>query len=268
MSDHSSYTIKKCHWHEKPFFECRTESNGTIKRMDEIVIRRVGGIASGPPCFVCSNSNSATLNLPNRPVNEEMYVTNGANPGEVNVIDTNTNTVVGNPVSVGSQSRGITYEPVHKRMYVANFESDSVSVIQIPQQVDPATAIQELIVDVRTLDDVNFFVKLVLISQLRIALIFVSDSSTANEFISCGAMNAFIATVSAYENRGRLTEAQADRLIQQAEVIRESIGCIFSSAQQTDAVEAASEAVEELTAEPRPPNSDITNTPSAMFLPN
>ena len=50
-------------------------------------------------------------------------------------------------------------------------------------------------------------------------------------------MNAFIATVNAYENRGRLTPAQADSLIEQAEVIRESIGCIFSSAQEAGAVE-------------------------------
>jgi hypothetical protein len=136
------------------------------------------------------------------------------------------------------------------------------------EAVDPTTAIEDLIMDIRTLDGVNFFVKLVLISQLRIALIFVSDSSTANDFISCGAMNSFIATVNAYENRGRLTEAQADNLIQQAEVIREAIGCTFSSAQEAGAVEAASEAVEELTTEPHPPNSDRTSTPSAMFLPN
>ena len=99
-------------------------------------------------------------------------------------------------------------------------------------------------------------------------MIFVSDSSAANDFISCGTMNAFIATVNAYENRGRLTEAQTNDLIQQAEVIKEAIGCTFSSAQQTGAMEAASEAVEELTTEPHPPNSDRTNTPSAMSLPN
>ncbi len=158
-------------------------------------------------------------------------------------------------------------------MYVANFGSDSVTVIQTPQEVDPAIAIEELITDIRTLDGVNFFVKLVLISQLRIALIFVSDSSAANDFISCGAMNAFISSVNAYEDRGRLTEAQADDLIQQAQAIREAIGCTFSTVQQTGAMDAASEAVEDLTTgSPNPNHSshfiDGTNIPFAMSLPN
>ena len=79
-----------------------------------------------------------------------------------------------------------------------------------------------------------------------------------NEYIYCN-----------LEDRGRLTEAQADDLIQQAEIIKDdAIGCIFSGAQETDAMETASEAVEELTTEPHPLNSDRTNTPSAMSLLN
>lgn len=65
------------------------------------------------------------------PVNEEMYVTEwlAIFPSNVRVIDTNTNALVGNPVRVGSIPEGIAYEPLHGRMYVANFGSDSVSVI-------------------------------------------------------------------------------------------------------------------------------------------
>ena len=59
------------------FFECPTEWNVAISySFDYMLIgrptvtRRVGGVASGAPCFVCSNFNSATLNLPNGPTSE------------------------------------------------------------------------------------------------------------------------------------------------------------------------------------------------------
>ncbi len=59
------------------FLECPTEWNGSISySFDYMLIgrltvtRRVGGVARGAPCFVCSNFNSATLNLPNRPTSE------------------------------------------------------------------------------------------------------------------------------------------------------------------------------------------------------
>jgi YVTN family beta-propeller protein len=71
------------------------------------------------------------------PVNDQMYVTEflaiGVPGSNVRVIDTNTNALVGDPIPVGSLPEGIAYEPEHGRMYVANFGSDSVSVIQTPQ---------------------------------------------------------------------------------------------------------------------------------------
>jgi YVTN family beta-propeller protein len=45
------------------------------------------------------------------------------------VINTATNTVVGSPISVGAGPRGIAYDPVNGRMYVANSASNTVSVI-------------------------------------------------------------------------------------------------------------------------------------------
>ena len=89
--------------------------------------------------------------------------------------------------------------------------------------------------DVRSLDGVNFLTKIVLNSQLRLALFYVNIGS---DFLACGTMNSFIASVNAYENRGRLTEAQADDLIQQAQTIRDAIGCGVGntlSAQEADA---------------------------------
>ena len=94
-------------------------------------------------------------------------------------------------------------------------------------QIDPATALEELIVDVRSLEGVNFLTKVVLSSQLRLALFYVNIGT---DFLACGTMDSFIASVNAYENRGRLTEMQADDLIQQAQFIRGVIGCLSSHA--------------------------------------
>jgi DNA-binding beta-propeller fold protein YncE len=75
------------------------------------------------------------------PVNEEMYVGEAINaPSNVRVIDTNTNTLVGDPIPVGNSPIGIAYEPVNGRMYVANSGSDSVTVIQTPGFGGTATA--------------------------------------------------------------------------------------------------------------------------------
>lgn len=88
---------------------------------------------------------SDPLGIAYDPVNEEMYVTEGDNaPTNVRVIDTNTNTLVGNPIPVGSAAIGIAYEPMNGRMYVANAGSDSVSVIQTPGFGGTATANIEL----------------------------------------------------------------------------------------------------------------------------
>ena len=61
-----------------------------------------------------------------------MYVTNYSN-NTVSVIDTNTNKVVGKPITVGSTPRGIAYDPVHARMYVTNYSNNTVSVIDTNQ---------------------------------------------------------------------------------------------------------------------------------------
>ena len=56
------------------------------------------------------------------------YVTNlGSN--NVSVISTASNTVVGNPIPVGSQPVGVAITPNWKFAYVANFGSNDVSVI-------------------------------------------------------------------------------------------------------------------------------------------
>ena len=48
-----------------------------------------------------------------------MYVTDSGE-GTVSVVDTTTNTVIGNPITVGDEPDDIAYDPVNKRMYVTN----------------------------------------------------------------------------------------------------------------------------------------------------
>ena len=201
------------------------------------------------------------------PVNLQMYFSTARQnlePGRVNVVDTNTNSLVPPFITVGADPEGITYDPLNGRMYVANRLGNSVSVIQTPQE-DPATAIEDLIIDVRDLDGVGIVTKIVLISQLRFALAFVNDG---DDVLAYGTMNTFIATVDRFENSERLTAEQADELRQQAEAIIDAIGCTFSTAQEADTMEAASEVVEELTLSPKSSSqsSDIINAPSVISL--
>ncbi len=62
------------------------------------------------------------------PKNKRIYVTNSES-NTVSVIDTNTNTVLGNPIRVGMNPKGIAYDPENERMYVTNFGSNTVSII-------------------------------------------------------------------------------------------------------------------------------------------
>ena len=62
------------------------------------------------------------------PKNERIYVTNSES-NTVSVIDTNTNSVLGNPIKVGMTPKGIAYDPENERIYVTNFGSDTVSII-------------------------------------------------------------------------------------------------------------------------------------------
>jgi len=265
------------------------------------------------------------------PVNEKIYVTEGDNaPTNVRVIDTNTNTLVGGPIRVGSAAVGIAYEPVNGRMYVANTGSESVSVIQIttatatiesatdgngdpvtdggtttsdditftftgsatppttvessecslddspfepcssptsqtytglelgehtfavvPQdearnrpvapttytwtnvqeEVDPVSAIQDLITEIGDIDGVPNGVQQSLISQLNVALRFISDDNTANDHITCNKLNTFATKVTDFESDGLLTAEQADELLQQGRIILDSdaIGCSSAS---------------------------------------
>jgi YVTN family beta-propeller protein len=49
----------------------------------------------------------------------------------VSVINTLTNTVVGNPIPVGMNPHGITYDPKNNSLYVTDRGSNQVSVIRL-----------------------------------------------------------------------------------------------------------------------------------------
>jgi YVTN family beta-propeller protein len=62
--------------------------------------------------------------------NERMYVIDSTGGGSnIYVIDTSTNRVIGNSISVGSGSDYIAYDSNNERMYVTNFVDGTVSVI-------------------------------------------------------------------------------------------------------------------------------------------
>jgi YVTN family beta-propeller protein len=63
-----------------------------------------------------------------------LYVTNIVD-NTVSVIDTATNAVVGSPIRVGTQPRGIAITPNGAAAYVTNFRDDTVSVIDIATNV-------------------------------------------------------------------------------------------------------------------------------------
>lgn len=57
------------------------------------------------------------------------YVTQDASPGNVYVIDTSTNALVGSPIAVGTRSYGVAVNPAGTRVYVASFGGTTLSVI-------------------------------------------------------------------------------------------------------------------------------------------
>jgi YVTN family beta-propeller protein len=79
------------------------------------------------------------------------YIAN-ANDNNVSVVDIATNSVVGNPIPVGSRPVGVAVSPVGDRVYVSNLYDDSISVIDTKTNlvVDTITglgAVQQIVLN-------------------------------------------------------------------------------------------------------------------------
>ncbi len=84
----------------------------------------INGVAAQPPIQVGDGPSGIAYN----PDSKKLYVSNTADD-TVSVIDTTTNTVVGNPIPVGDGPSRIAYDNATKNMYVIQFLDKSVSVI-------------------------------------------------------------------------------------------------------------------------------------------
>lgn len=103
----------------------------------------------------------------------------------------------------------------------------------VEEDIDPAMAIRELILDVITLSGVNSNVLVTLMTQLRLALNIVSDNNPSNDFNACALLNAFTTSVNTFQSQGLLAAAQATDLLQEAQAIQNAIGCPIGSSSVT-----------------------------------
>ena len=95
-----------------------------------------------------------------------------------------------------------------------------------PEDETPAEAVDSLISDIENLgDDVPQGTKTSLTAPLRQVSYILTDDNSDNDRSACNRLNAFINQANAAEGRGDITQEQADDLINQAEEIREAIGC-------------------------------------------
>lgn len=72
----------------------------------------------------------ATLSVAVNPNLHRLYAGIQSNPASLVVVDTDTNTIIGNPIVVGDIPTRIKFNPVSNRIYVANIYSDTITVLQ------------------------------------------------------------------------------------------------------------------------------------------
>ena len=116
---------------------------------------------------------------------------------------------------------GIIFNPDNGDMYVANTDSNTVSVIHTST---PSESIQNLIDTINDLD-ISKRAKTSLTASLKIAIKLLTDDNPDNDKAPCRILDAFLATVHAFEAIKQLTSLQAEQLSQQAIAIKNSLGC-------------------------------------------
>jgi hypothetical protein len=121
---------------------------------------------------------------------------------------------------------GIAFNPSNNDMYVANRDSNTVSVIATTTPTPtptPQQAIQNLI-DI--IDSISKGITTSLESTLNAV---IRQLNRNNDEAACNQLNAFLNKVDTRENNGRLTPQQAADLRQQATAIQDALGCSSSS---------------------------------------
>jgi DNA-binding beta-propeller fold protein YncE len=119
---------------------------------------------------------------------------------------------------------GIAFNPSNNDMYVANRDSNTVSVIATTTPTPtPQQAIQNLI-DI--IDSISKGITTSLESTLNAV---IRQLNHNNDEAACNQLNAFLNKVDTRENNGRLTPQQAADLRQQATAIQDALGCSSSS---------------------------------------
>jgi hypothetical protein len=120
---------------------------------------------------------------------------------------------------------GIAFNPSNNDMYVANRDSNTVSVIATTTPTPtptPQQAIQNLI-DI--IDSISKGITTSLESTLNAV---IRQLNRNNDEAACNQLNAFLNKVDTRENNGRLTPQQAADLRQQATAIQDALGCSSS----------------------------------------
>ena len=99
-------------------------SGNTISVINTTTNSVIGNPISLPPSRPTTLSGNVTLfnglfGMTYDPIHKTMYVAN-IEPNTVSVINTTTNSVIGNPIPAGKQPQSAAYDPVHKTMYMTN----------------------------------------------------------------------------------------------------------------------------------------------------
>lgn len=93
-----------------------------------MAVTPVGQVRADPVVLGGIGMQALPVDVAVSPDGTRAYVSNSGS-GSVSVIDTTTNTTVGDPIPVGSGPRGLSLSPDGTRAYVANYDGGTVSVI-------------------------------------------------------------------------------------------------------------------------------------------
>jgi YVTN family beta-propeller protein len=192
--------------------------------------------------------------------NGNLYVTNEGN-NTLSVISGQTNSVIGNPIPVGSFPLGIAFDSANYNLYVTNYNSGTVSVISgqtntvignpiavgsgpygiafdsgndnlyvannggtvsvISTTLTPTQSIQQLIQLIKSLGLDNGL-QTSLIAHLNAALQFISHK---HDIGACIHLDGFTKEVQGAVLAHRLSTADALELMQSAQAIQKALGC-------------------------------------------